>query len=104
MKEINNNVLEVLMGFVKSSCFHIPIIWKDERQPSKNRKVTPNWDKEVKPFKSATIYWHAQEGKEGTEQVWLYDTMVWKRKNITLLSRNVRKMLIDLKPKQLLKE
>ena len=67
MKQVDNIVLEVLIGIVKYSHCCIPIVGKDERQPSKNKKVMPNWENEVKPFRSATIYQHTQMVKEGRE-------------------------------------
>ena len=85
MKEIDNNVLEVLIGIVESSYCYIHIVGKDERQPSKNNKVIPNWEEEVKPFRNATIYWHAQWVNKGREKEgWLYETMVQKRKDYHL--------------------
>ena len=65
MMEIDNNVLDVLMGIVKASYCSIPIVKKDESQASKNNKVMPNWEKEVNPFRSATICWPSQWVNEG---------------------------------------
>ena len=74
MMEIDNNVLDVLMGIVKASYCSILIVKKDERQAGKNKKVMSNLEKEVKPFRSATIYWHSQWVNEGRgKEGWLYD-------------------------------
>ena len=81
MNEIDNNVLDVVMSIVESSYCCIPIIGKDERIHCK-RKMMPNYNGEVKSFRTDTIYWHAQWVKEGREcEGWLYDTMVRKRKD-----------------------
>ena len=55
-KEIDSNVLAVLMGIVEASYCNIPIVGKYERQVNQNRKMMPNWEEEVKPFRSDTIY------------------------------------------------
>ena len=45
-----------------------------------NKRKLPNYDMEVKPFRTATIYWHKMWVNTGRKRDdWLYDTMVMKR-------------------------
>ena len=81
MNEIDNNILDVVMSIVKSSYCCIPIFGKDGRIHCK-RKLMPNYNEEVKSFRTDTIYLHAQSVKEGREhESLLYDTMVRKWKD-----------------------
>ena len=58
--EIDHKVLNVLTGIVESSYSCIPIVGRDEIIHKKNKKKLPNYYTEMKPFRSATIYWHDQ--------------------------------------------
>ena len=72
----------MLTGIVEASYTCIPIVGRDDRIPRKNKKRLPNYDAEVKPYRTATIYWHDQWVKAGrSRDDWLYLTMVLKRNN-----------------------
>ena len=81
MNEIDNNILDVIMSIVESSYRCIPIVGNDDRIHCKRKKLA-NYNEEVKPFRTDTIYWHAQWVKEGrVHEGWMYDIMVRKRKD-----------------------